>query len=272
MHVDELVNAPHRRRALPQELLARDDRDPLRPERLEVRLELVGVAASLPVGGAIVGERVGEGPVLVAPADVVEVVGEQAVDRVADHVDDSRVGQDGAHPLRDPLEARPVRVVGRGFAAHGRGWIEVRRVPIAAQLPVELGDEEVELLRAGRRHLWMEREVVVKARRPALEAPDHDQVRQRPAPRRAAPHPPAVPREPLVSAGGHSLVGSVAERRRRSRDGPRSRSHQAPSFFAASRKFFTWAVGGFPPSSFSPWRFTQMTGTFIFRSGATSVS
>ena len=48
-------------------------------------------------------------------------------------------------------------------------------------------------------------------------------------------------------------------------------AQDAPSFFAASRKFLTVALGALRPSSFSPWRLTQITGTFIFSSGATSV-
>ena len=49
-----------------------------------------------------------------------------------------------------------------------------------------------------------------------------------------------------------------------------SATYPAPSSFAAARRFFVCAVGGFRPSSFSPWRLTQITGTFIFSSGATS--
>lgn len=46
----------------------------------------------------------------------------------------------------------------------------------------------------------------------------------------------------------------------------------APSFFTASRKVFTSSEGFLRPASFSPCRFTQITGTFIFSKGATSVS
>jgi hypothetical protein len=48
-------------------------------------------------------------------------------------------------------------------------------------------------------------------------------------------------------------------------------AQDAPSFFTASRKFFTVALGALRPSSFSPWRLTQITGTFIFSTGAMSV-
>ena len=46
----------------------------------------------------------------------------------------------------------------------------------------------------------------------------------------------------------------------------------APSFAAASRMFLTVASGALRPSSFSPWRLTQMVGTFSFSAGPTSVS
>ena len=49
-------------------------------------------------------------------------------------------------------------------------------------------------------------------------------------------------------------------------------SYFAPSFAAASRRFLTVASGALRPSSFSPWRLTQITGTFIFRQGAMSAS
>jgi hypothetical protein len=68
-----------------------DDLDPLRPEFLQIGLELEEVAAAGHVGALGVGEGIGEGAVVVAPADVVEVVGEHAVDRVAHHVDDAGV-------------------------------------------------------------------------------------------------------------------------------------------------------------------------------------
>src|SRR6201999_2174584 len=48
-------------------------------------------------------------------------------------------------------------------------------------------------------------------------------------------------------------------------------AQDAPSLAAASRKFLTVAEGALRPSSFSPCRFTQITGTFIFRTGAMSV-
>src|SRR6185312_88365 len=49
-------------------------------------------------------------------------------------------------------------------------------------------------------------------------------------------------------------------------------AQDAPSLATASRKFLTVAEGALRPSSFSPWRFTQMTGTFILRTGAISVA
>ena len=80
-------------RAVALQLLARDDLDSLVAERLQVRLELEEVAAAAHVGAVEVGEGIGERAVVVAPADVVEVVGEHAIDRVAHHVDQPGVGQ-----------------------------------------------------------------------------------------------------------------------------------------------------------------------------------
>ena len=98
----------------------------------------------------------------------------------------------------------------------------------------------------------------MEAGRAALEPSDHDQVGKRSAsPPDAAPDAPPLDREALVRSRHHRLVGG---------DQP------APSLFAASRKFLTVAVGGLRPSSFSPLRLTQITGTFIFSTGAMSVS
>ena len=78
----------------------------------------------------------------------------------------------------------------------------------------------------------------------------------------------ALAREPLAGTRDHRVVGGVWGLPARSR----RRQPPAPSFFAASRKVLTSAVGFLRPSSFSPWRLTQITGTFIFSSGATSDS
>ena len=51
-----------------------------------------------------------------------------------------------------------------------------------------------------------------------------------------------------------------------------ARFYFAPSFAAASRRFLTVASGALRPSSFSPCRFTQITGTFIFSAGPMSDS
>src|SRR5690606_5845153 len=96
----------------------------------------------------------------------------------------------------------------------------------------------------------------------------------------------AIGREALVGALHHRLVGGVDVagfahgavlhplNARWSAAGPPARRgpYLAPSFAAASRKFLTSAVGFARPPSFSPRRFTQMTGTFILSSGTTSVS
>ncbi len=117
----------------------------------------------------------------------------------------------------------------------------------------------------------------MQARRPALEPADHDQVRQRalalgltPAPLELAP----LGREALLRPRDHRLVGGIVRLAARalasSRCGPRQ--PPAPSFFAASRKLRDLRVGFLRPSSFSPCRLTQITGTFIFSSGSTSAS
>ena len=81
-------------------------------------------------------------------------------------------------PLGDPLEAGQVGVVRRGLAADLEAAVEAARVPVEAEVPVQLLDEEVELLRLRHLDLRMQAEVVVDARRAALEAADDDQVRQ----------------------------------------------------------------------------------------------
>ena len=188
-----------------------------RSKALQVGLELHRVAAAGDVGGVRIGERLLQRPRLIAAADVVEVVGEDAIDRVADHVDQPRVADQLCHPLGDAGEAGQVCVVRRALAADRGGAVEVARVPLGPQLPVQLGDEVVELLRARHRDLGVQVEVVVKARRPALQPADHDQVRQRPLPLGApasalelAP----LGGEALVRSRDHRLVGGVGGYRR----------------------------------------------------------
>src|SRR5918999_4815495 len=106
----------------------------------------------------------------------------------------------------------------------------------------------------------MEVEVVVQARRPALQAADHDQVRQRASSRRApaaAPEMSPLGGEALACSADHRLVGGIGG------NGAwhRTRGYFTPSLAAASRRFFTSAVGFLRPSSFSPRRLTQITGT-----------
>ncbi len=102
-------------------------------EGLEVGLELEGVAAAGRRRRSRVGERLGQRAVLVAAPDVVEVVGEHAVDRVADHVDEA--GSASSERIRSatPVEAGPVGVVGRALAAHAAPAVEVARVPVRAR-------------------------------------------------------------------------------------------------------------------------------------------
>ena len=91
-------------------------------------------------------------------------------------------------------------------------WLAYQSAP---ELPVELGDEEVELLRPRHRDLGVQVEVVVQARRPALEPADHDQVRQRAVgarPAGAGGRAAALGREALARPRDHRVVGGIAAR------------------------------------------------------------
>ena len=140
-------------------------------------------------------------------------VREDPLDRVAHHVEQARVGAVLLDPLGDAVEAGQVRVMGRGLAAHREAVVEAARVPVEAEVPVHLLDEEVELLRLRHLDLGMQAEVVVDARRAALEAADDDQVRHLgvafAAPPQAAL---AVGGVALAGAGAHRLVGGIAGR------------------------------------------------------------
>jgi hypothetical protein len=118
-------DASHGSWAVPLELLAGDDLDPLAAESLHIRLELEEVAAALDVGALGIREGVGEGTALIAPAHVVQVVGQHAVDRVADDVDHARLPEHRPDPGRDVLEPRAIRVVGRALAPDRGGRVEV---------------------------------------------------------------------------------------------------------------------------------------------------
>ena len=116
-------------------------------------------------------------------------------------------------PLGDALEAGQVRVVRRGLAADLEAVVEAARVPVEAEVPVQLLDEEVELLRLRHLDFRMQAEVVVDAGRAALEAADDDQVRQLRVAFAAAPEAAlAVGRVALAGARAHRLVGGVAGR------------------------------------------------------------
>ena len=70
------------------------------------------------------------------------------------------------------------------------------------------------------------------------------------------------------------LLGATRRHFRVDRDGPHepASAYAALSSLPASRKVLTSAVGFFwPDSSFSPWRFTQITGIRCFTQGSTSV-
>ena len=147
----------------------------------EEALELHRVLRAGHVGGVRVRERLGQGALLAALGVVVDPVGGDPLERVADHVDQLRVGDHRGHALGDALVLGEGGVVGRGLAADPGVGVEVGLVPVEPARPVALLDEEVELLRLRHRDLGVEAEVVVQDARPALLRPDHDQVRQRAA-------------------------------------------------------------------------------------------
>ena len=137
-------------------------------------------------------------------------MGEDPLDRVADHVEQARVGAVLLDPLRRSLEAGQVRVVRGGLAADLEAVVEAARVPVEAKVPVQLLDEEVELLRLRHLDFRMEAEVVVDARRPALEPADDDQVRQLGVAFAAfAPAALAISGVAFARTGAHRLVGGV---------------------------------------------------------------
>ena len=161
------------------QLLLGDDLDLAAVEVLQVGLQLHPVARAVDVLGVRVGEDLDHVAGLVAGAGGVDPVAEDPLDRVAHHVEQPGVRAVGADPLGDALVAGQVGVVRGGLAAHLEAVVEAARVPVEAEVPVQLGDEEVELLRLRHLDFRMEAEVVVDARRAALEAADDDQVRHR---------------------------------------------------------------------------------------------
>ena len=156
-----------------------EDEDVVARVVAEEALELHRVLRPGHVGGVRVGERLGEGALLAALGVVVDPVGGDPLERVADHVDQLRVGDHRGHALGDALVLREGGVVGRGLAADPRLGVEVGLVPVDPARPVALLDEEVELLGLRHRDLGVQAEVVVQDAGPALLRPDHDQVRQR---------------------------------------------------------------------------------------------
>src|SRR5262249_27398960 len=88
--------------------------------------------------------------------------------------------------------------------------VETACVPVDSQVPVQLLDEEVELLRLRHLDLRMQAEVVVEAGRPALQPADDDQVRQLGAAFAGAPE--AAAAVGVVGPGGppaHRLGGRM---------------------------------------------------------------
>ena len=118
-------------------------------------------------------ERLGQRPLLIPAADVVQVVARAC-------------GRSGRGPCRRGRRRGSARACARRRPRSAAGSCSAasvsprtvaaaskwRAVPVGAQRPVQLLDEEVELLRARHRDLGMEVEVVVQARRPALQPAD----------------------------------------------------------------------------------------------------
>ena len=176
-------------------------------------LDLHVVAAALEIGGLRMGEGLAQGAALAPLGVVVDPVRGDPLQRVAHEIDQPRVREELVHAPRHAVVLRIGGVVRRGLAANARGGVEVAPVPVEPPRPVALGDEEVELLRARHRDLRVQAQVVVKAARPALLGPDHDQVGQR----------------------AHGGAGAVAGRPRRFGCGLRWVRHDAsPSASSAS--------------------------------------
>jgi hypothetical protein len=100
--------------------------------------------------------------------------------------------------------------VGGGLAADREAVVEAAGVPVQAEVPVQLGDEEVQLLRLRHLDFGMQAEVVVDAGGAALQPADDDQVRQlrvafAPPPQAAL----AVGRVALPGTRAHRLVGGI---------------------------------------------------------------
>src|SRR5204863_4524218 len=107
----ELERPAHRLRAGVLQLLTADDLDAARAEGVEVRLELEEVAAASDVARLGIRQRLLDWPFVVPAADVVHVVREHAVDRVADDVDHAgRFAQTLTHALRNAVKRRAVGV------------------------------------------------------------------------------------------------------------------------------------------------------------------
>ena len=164
----------------------------------EEALELHEVLAAGHVRGVRVHQRRPQVALLAALRVVVDEVGGDPLDRVANDVDEPDVGHDLGDPLGHAEVLRVGGVVGRRLAAAAGGRVEVARVPLETARVVALGDEEVELLRRRHRDLRMEAQVVVQAARPALLGADDDQVRQR-----------EIARPGTGSRTGERLVGAV---------------------------------------------------------------
>ena len=130
------------------------------------------------VGGVRQGEGLDELAGLVSGAGGVDPVGEDPLDRVPHHVDESRVGAVLVDALGHAVEAGAVGVVRRRLAVDLHAVVEAALVPVEPEVPVLLGGEEVEFLRLRHVDVGMAAEVMVDRGRAALEATDDYEVRQ----------------------------------------------------------------------------------------------
>ena len=233
------------------------------------------VAGLLHPGREVVGEGAAGGEAGVAAVgldvalDAVVVgvaAGQQADPRgAAERVGDV-VAVEGHPPFGDQVERVRHRPDRRRAGERFEG-----RVEAVERLVVGLDDDEVRLGRAAERPRARRAAVAGRATRQSAAS-----KASRPAAsgRRARLGARACLRRCMrVDTGplGAKTRDATKLRNARRRFETLDNAQDAPSFFAASRKFLTVALGALRPSSFSPWRLTQITGTFIFSSGATSV-
>ena len=164
------------------QFLGREDEDPLpaemRNELPQLQCVVADVADDVPTA---------DGRQHVAafgrPLHFPPIMADRAFDRIAEQVEDARVGGEPGDPLGHPFIVRELGVVGRRLAAVDRvaGVGKQAAVPVFALGPVEPFDEIGGLLPRFARHedLRVRAEIVVQRRGAALHRSDEKQVGQR---------------------------------------------------------------------------------------------